>query len=59
MPKGPRGEVRPSDPVAAAIMSARIATGDLSEETAAAEVAKSRRRKPPRADAMQARAPKT
>ena len=40
MPKGPRGESRPNDPIAAAIMSARIAAGEITEEQARAEVAK-------------------
>lgn len=32
MPKGPRGEKRPGDVVGAAIMVAKIATGELSED---------------------------
>lgn len=31
MPKGPRGEKRPADVVGAAVMVARIATGEISE----------------------------
>jgi hypothetical protein len=31
MARGPRGEKRPHDPAAAAVMVARIATGELSE----------------------------
>lgn len=56
MSKGPRGESRPSDPIAAAIMSARIATGEINEEQATAEVARMNRRKSPHGetDAVQA-----
>lgn len=32
MPKGPRGEKRPADAVARAIMIAKIATGEIKEE---------------------------
>ena len=32
MPVGPRGEKRPTNPNAAAIMVAKIATGELEEE---------------------------
>ena len=32
MPKGPRGEKRPADAVARAIMVARIATGEIKDE---------------------------
>ena len=32
MPTGPRGEKRPTNPNAAAIMVAKIATGELEEE---------------------------
>lgn len=32
MPTGPRGEKRPSNPNAAAIMVAKIATGEIEEE---------------------------
>jgi hypothetical protein len=32
MPKGPRGEKRPADAVGAAIMVARIATGEVEDE---------------------------
>ena len=33
MPKGPKGEKRPADAVGAAIMVARIATGEIENET--------------------------
>lgn len=33
MPKGPRGEKRPADAVARAVMVAKIATGEIDEET--------------------------
>lgn len=32
MPKGPRGEKRPADAIGAAIMVARIATGEVEDE---------------------------
>jgi hypothetical protein len=32
MPTGPRGERRPADVIGAAIMVARLATGEISEE---------------------------
>ena len=32
MPKGPKGEKRPKDPVAAAVMVAKIATGQVEED---------------------------
>ena len=32
MPVGPKGEKRPSNPIEAGIMVARIATGDIEEE---------------------------
>lgn len=32
MPKGPRGEKRPADAVGAAIMVAKIATGEVEDE---------------------------
>jgi hypothetical protein len=32
MPKGPRGEKRPADAVARAVMVAKIATGEIEEE---------------------------
>lgn len=44
MPRGPKGEARPTDPIAAAIMTARIATGEITEEDAAAEVASANKR---------------
>jgi hypothetical protein len=33
MPKGPRGEKRPADVIGAAIMAAKIATGEITEQT--------------------------
>jgi hypothetical protein len=33
MPKGPRGQKRPADSVAAAIKTARILTGEIEEDT--------------------------
>lgn len=33
MPKGPKGEKRPADVVGAAVMVAKIATGEIEEET--------------------------
>ncbi len=33
MAKGPRGEKRPADTIGAAIMVAKIATGEIEEET--------------------------
>ena len=42
MPKGPRGEKRPADVIGAAVMVAKIATGEITEEppkrSAAAEL---------------------
>jgi hypothetical protein len=44
MPRGPRGEKRPGDVVGAAVMAAKIATGEIAEqiepknESAAAEL---------------------
>ena len=32
MPKGPKGEKRPADAVGAAVMVARIATGEIEDE---------------------------
>lgn len=32
MPKGPKGERRPADTVACAVMVARVATGEIEEE---------------------------
>ncbi len=32
MPKGPKGEKRPADAIGAAVMVARIATGEIEEE---------------------------
>ena len=32
MPIGPNGEVRPDDPIAAAVMVMKIATGQIEEE---------------------------
>jgi hypothetical protein len=34
MPKGPRGEKRPGDVIGAAVMVAKIATGEIAEKTA-------------------------
>ena len=34
MPKGPRGEKRPGDVIGASIMVAKLATGEITEETA-------------------------
>lgn len=42
MPKGPRGEDRPIDPVAAAIMSLRVGTRTITESEAKAEIASAR-----------------
>lgn len=42
MPIGPRGEKRPSNPNAAAIMVAKIATGEIEEEYDDKAVAKNR-----------------
>jgi len=33
MPKGPRGEKRPADVIGAAIMVAKIATGEIEDKT--------------------------
>lgn len=33
MPKGPKGEKRPGDVIGAAVMVARIATGEVDDET--------------------------
>lgn len=33
MPKGPKGEKRPADAIGAAIMVAKIATGEIREDT--------------------------
>ncbi|MEX2629293.1 MAG: hypothetical protein WD341_05080 [Tistlia sp.] len=33
MPRGPKGEKRPADVVGAAVMVARIATGEIEEQT--------------------------
>jgi hypothetical protein len=35
MPKGPRGEKRPADVIGAAIMAAKIATGEIEEDIGA------------------------
>ena len=32
MPKGPKGEKRPADPIARAVMVAKIATGEVEDE---------------------------
>lgn len=39
MPKGPRGEKRPGDVVGAAIMVAKIATGEIEDNTTALDKA--------------------
>lgn len=39
MPKGPRGEKRPADAVARAVMVARIATGEIEDEREAVKSA--------------------
>lgn len=39
MPKGPRGEKRPADAVARAVMIGRIATGEIEDEREAASSA--------------------
>ena len=39
MPKGPRGEKRPGDVIGAAIMVARIATGEIEDNPTAADKA--------------------
>lgn len=36
MPKGPRGEKRPADAIARAVMVAKIATGEIEETTSPA-----------------------
>ena len=38
MPKGPRGEKRPGDVIGAAIMVAKIATGEVEDNTMAAGI---------------------
>ena len=40
MPKGPRGEKRPADVIGAAIMVAKIATGEIEEGLDTAESSK-------------------
>lgn len=35
MPKGPQGQKRPGDVIGAAIMAARIATGEIEDDTGA------------------------
>ena len=39
MPKGPRGEKRPGDVIGAAIMVARIATGEIADNATPADKA--------------------
>jgi hypothetical protein len=41
MPKGPQGQKRPADTVAAAIMVAKIATGEVNETRAPSKKTKS------------------
>lgn len=36
MPKGPRGEKRPADVISAAVMVAKIATGEIKDKPSAA-----------------------
>ena len=36
MPRGPKGEKRPADAIGAAIMVAKIATGEIEEKTSGA-----------------------
>ena len=38
MPKGPKGEKRPADVVGAAVMVAKIATGEIEEDQASGRV---------------------
>lgn len=57
MPKGPKGEKRPGDVIGAAVMVARIATGEVKEKTTddgkdAAAVALGRKGGKARAKAM-------
>lgn len=57
MPKGPKGEKRPGDVIGAAVMVARIATGEIKEKTTddgkdAAAVALGRKGGKARAKAM-------
>ncbi|MBW7838004.1 MAG: RNA-binding protein [Sphingomonadales bacterium] len=57
MPKGPKGEKRPGDVIGAAVMVARIATGEIQEKTTddgkdAAAVALGRKGGKARAKAM-------
>ena len=37
MPKGPKGEKRPADVIGAAVKIAKIATGEIEEDTGASE----------------------
>ena len=37
MPKGPRGEKRPADVIGAAVMVAKIATGEITEDSTSAQ----------------------
>ena len=43
MPKGPKGEYRPADPIKSAMLVVRIATGDITEEEARKLASKKRR----------------
>lgn len=45
MPKGPRGEKRPGDVIGAAIMVAKIATGEVEEDHSEARAAQHQGRK--------------
>ncbi len=40
MPKGPKGEKRPADVIGTAVMVAKIATGEIEEETDGKEYAR-------------------
>ena len=56
MPKGPRGEKRPGDVIGAAIMVARIATGELKDNGAAGAGGEARREGGRKGGAARARA---
>jgi hypothetical protein len=43
VPKGPKGEYRPADPIKSAMLMMRIATGDITEEEARKIALKPRR----------------
>ena len=48
MPRGPRGERRPEDPAAAAVMVVRIATGEITESLDDPETAEHRAQHQPK-----------